>query len=198
VTLRRFVVLDRDGTLVEERNYLSDPEALALSQGAAEGLRRLQSLGVGLVVVTNQSAIGRGLFDETRLDEIHARLSEMLAAEGIVLDGIYVCPHSPEAGCECRKPGTALLDRAGRELGFDPAESFVIGDKASDIELGRRAGATTILVRTGYGAEVESQGTARPDYVVADLARAARVIEEAISETARAAAAAPSRSKGER
>lgn len=195
---RRFVVLDRDGTLVVERHYLSQPDALALSEGAAEGLRRLQGLGVGLVVVTNQSAIGRGLFDESRLQEIHARLSEMLAAEGIALDGIYVCPHLPEAGCDCRKPGTALLVRAAREHDFDLTESFVVGDKASDIELGRRAGATTILVRTGYGADVETQGTARPDHVVADLAGAARVIEEAISEPARATAASPSRGKGER
>ena len=178
MSARRFVVLDRDGTLVVERHYLSDPGELELTEGAADGLRRLAALGLGLVVVTNQSAVGRGIFDQTKLDAIHARLEEMLAAEHVALDGIYVCPHRPEEDCYCRKPRTELLERAGRELRFVPAESFVIGDKASDIELGRRAGATTILVRTGYGEEVAASREAAPDHVVANLAEAARVIEE--------------------
>lgn len=183
---RRFVVLDRDGTLVVERHYLSDPAEVELTEGAAEGLRRFRGLGLGLVVVTNQSAVGRGLFDGARLASIHARLEAILAAEGIALDAIYVCPHVPEDDCACRKPRTGLLERAGRELAFDPAESFVIGDKASDIELGRRAGAETILVRTGYGAAVEASapsGDAMADHVVANLAEAAAVIARRMEET---------------
>lgn len=195
MSARRFVVLDRDGTLVVERHYLSDPAELELTEGAADGLRRLAALGLGLVVVTNQSAVGRGLFDQARLDAIHARLEEMLAAEHVALDGIYVCPHRPEEDCSCRKPRTGLLERAGRELQFVPAESFVIGDKASDIELGRRAGATTILVRTGYGEEVAASRATAPDHVVANLAEAARVIEERLGTTGTGAAPAPARGR---
>ena len=173
---RRFVVLDRDGTLVEERNYLSDPDELVLLPGAAGALRSLARAGLGLVVVTNQSAVGRGYFDRARLEEIHGRLKEMLAAEGASLDGIYSCPHVPEERCACRKPETALLETAAREHGFEASGSFVVGDQACDVELGKRVGATTILVRTGYGAEVARASAPAPDHVAADLAEAARRI----------------------
>lgn len=177
---RRFVVLDRDGTLIEECHYLSDPADVALTPGAGEALRRLARRGLGLVVVTNQSAIGRGIFGPDRLDAIHAEVVEQLAREGVSLAGIYVCPHVPEDGCACRKPRRALLDRAGRDLGFDPADAFVVGDKASDIELGKSAGASTILVRTGYGREVEASGGAGADWIVDDLRQAAARIEECL------------------
>lgn len=173
---RRFVVLDRDGTVIVERHYLSDPRLVELLPGAAAGLRALRDLGLGLVVITNQSAIGRGFFDQARLHAIHRRFSELLRVEGVRLDGIYVCPHRPEARCACRKPGTALLERAARELRFDPRSSFVIGDKACDIELGRKVGATTFLVRTGYGAQTLADLALAPDYVVDDVRHAASVI----------------------
>lgn len=173
---RRFVALDRDGTLITERHYLSDPDQVELLPGAAEGLRQLRTIGLGLVVITNQSAIGRGLFDEARLEQIHQRLRELLAAEGVQLDGIYFCPHRPDEDCACRKPRTGLMELAARELGFDPAAAFVIGDKPCDIELGRNVGATTFLVRTGYGAQHE--GATPADYVVDGLEEAARVIRE--------------------
>jgi histidinol phosphatase-like enzyme len=101
----------------------------------------------------------------------------LLEAEGVHLDGIYFCPHTPEAGCTCRKPGTGLLELAAQELGFWPETSFVIGDQPSDMELGQRVGATTLLVRTGYGAQVAEQGTTTPDYIVADFLEAAQVIQ---------------------
>jgi D-glycero-D-manno-heptose 1,7-bisphosphate phosphatase len=176
MTSRRFAVLDRDGTIIVERHYLSDPEQVELLPGAARGLRKLSELGLGLVVVTNQSAVGRGYFDEKRLDLIHRRLAELLAAEAVPPMSIYVCPHRPEAGCRCRKPLPGLLQQAARDLGFDAASSFVIGDKACDIELGKQVMATTLLVRTGYGAELAQTGSVSPDYVVHDLARAADVI----------------------
>jgi D-glycero-D-manno-heptose 1,7-bisphosphate phosphatase len=175
---RRAVVLDRDGTINVERHYLADPEAVELLDGAGEGLRRLRDLGLELVVVTNQSGLGRGYFTADTLSAIHTRLVERLAAEGVELGGIYVCPHLPTDGCRCRKPGTALLHRAARERGFDVVEAFVIGDKASDVEMGRLAGSTTLLVRTGYGAAAAA--TAGADYVVDDLREAARVIERLI------------------
>ena len=102
--LQRFVVLDRDGTINVERHYLSHPDQVELIANAALGLAALNTLGLGLIVVTNQSGVGRGMFDVARLDAIHARLRDLLAAEGVRLDGIYYCPHLPDAGCRCRKP----------------------------------------------------------------------------------------------
>lgn len=178
---RRFVVLDRDGTINVEREYLSHTEQIELLPGAVRGLRHLMKLGLGLVVITNQSGIGRGYFDRARLDLIHERLCALLAAEGIRLDGIYVCPHQPSDGCTCRKPQLGLLEKAAREHQFTPSEAFVIGDKVIDIELGHRVGATTLLVRTGYGAQVAAQMATTWDYVVDDLAGAAAVIERLLN-----------------
>ncbi len=177
---RRFVLLDRDGTINVERVYLSDPDELELYPNTLAGLRRLQELGLGLAVVTNQSAIGRGFFDRERLQEINRRLTEMLSRGGVRLDAILVCPHTPDDACACRKPEPGLVLAAAKELGFDPAQAFVIGDKACDIELGQRLGATTLLVQTGYGNEELAGGKVNPDYVVADLAEAARVIEDIV------------------
>ncbi len=173
---RRFVALDRDGTIIVERQYLSSPAQVELLPGAAAGLRAMREMGLGLVIVTNQSAVGRGYFDMARLEEIHDRMRELFLAEGVEFEGIYVCPHTPQDGCDCRKPLPGLLLRASRELGFDPACALVIGDKPCDIELGRGLGATTILVRTGYGAEHEAAGTARADYVADDLVEAAEIV----------------------
>lgn len=178
---RRCVLLDRDGTIVFERGYIRDPDEIELLPGAATALRRLAKSGLTLAVVTNQSAVGRGLLTEERLAEIHQRLRELLAAEEVALAGIYFCPHVPEDGCACRKPETGLFDRASRELGFRPSDSFVVGDKECDVELGRRAGATTVLVRTGYGDEVARDRSVLPDYVTDDLTGAARVIERLIA-----------------
>ena len=174
---RRFVLLDRDGTLIALEHYLADPDAVVLLDGAAAGVRRLVALGLGVVIVTNQSAIARGILDERGLAAIHARLTERLASEGVRVDGIFHCPHHPDDGCACRKPERGMVDRAEAVLGFDPAECFVVGDAASDIELGRRLNATTILVRTGNGAETEASG-APFDHVVDDLGSASALIEE--------------------
>lgn len=178
---KRFVLLDRDGTIVVERNYLSHPDQVELIPGAAEGLKQLAQLGLGLLVVTNQSGIARGYFDEVRLAQIHRRMCDMLAAHGVHLDGIYVCPHMPVDDCGCRKPRAGLVATAAAELGFDPTDSFIVGDKPCDIELGRRVGARTFLVRTGYGTQHESGNTARPDYVVNDVLGAAHIIAQIIS-----------------
>ena len=182
MTKRRFVVLDRDGVIIVERQYLSEPRQVELIPGAASGLRQLSEMGLGLVVITNQSAVGRGFFDQARLDLIHRRLRELLEAKGGYLNGVYSCPHTPEDDCPCRKPRPGLLELAAQELDFDPQVCFVIGDKACDIELGQRVGATTFLVRTGYGAQVAAEGIATPDYVVDDLEEAARVIGRLVAE----------------
>ena len=185
MTQRNFVALDRDGTIVVERQYLSSPDQVELLPGAGAGLRAMRSLGLGLVIATNQSAVGRGYFDMARLEQIHGRLRELLLAEGVELDGIFICPHTPEDGCGCRKPLPGLLLQASRELGFDPAGAFVIGDKPCDIELGRGVGATTVLVRTGYGAEHEAARTAAPDHVADDLVAAAEFIQRRIAAETR-------------
>ncbi|MGA2256651.1 MAG: HAD family hydrolase, partial [Thermoguttaceae bacterium] len=162
-----------DGTIIVERHYLSSPEQVELLPGAGQGLRAMRALGLGLVIVTNQSAVGRGFFDMARLEEIHDRLRELLAGEGVAVDGIYVCPHTAEDRCRCRKPLPTLLEQAARELGLDVRDSFVIGDKPCDIEMGQAVGATTVLVRTGYGAEHEATGVVSANYVVNDLVEAA-------------------------
>jgi D-glycero-D-manno-heptose 1,7-bisphosphate phosphatase len=178
---RRFVILDRDGTIIVERNYLSVPDQIELIPGATNGLKELAHLKLGIVVVTNQSAVGRGLFDLERLENIHDRFRELLAAEDVILDGIYFCPHTPDDGCLCRKPRSGLVERAAKELNFDPKVSFVIGDNACDIELGRIIGATTFLVRTGYGAQLAQAGSVVADFVVEDLGEAAAIIKNIMS-----------------
>ena len=181
MTRRRFAVLDRDGTIIVERHYLSDPRQVELIHGAASGLREMSEMGLGLVVITNQSAIDRGFFDEARLDLIHQRLRELLDVEGVRLDGIYVCPHTPEDDCPCRKPRPGLIELAAKQLGFDPQACFVIGDKACDIELGQWVGATTFLVRTGYGAQVAAETTVTADHLVDDLWEAAQVVQRLLA-----------------
>ena len=171
---RRFIVLDRDGTIIEERDYLSQPEQIKLIPGAGAALRELQQMGFGLVVITNQSGVGRGIFAHDQLDLIHRRLNELLDREGVHLDGLYVCPHKPDDHCNCRKPKLGLLQKAAKDLGFSLERSIVIGDKAGDIEMGRMAGVVTFLVRTGYGAQWED--VIATDFVVDDLAAATATI----------------------
>ena len=172
---KRFVILDRDGTLIAEKDYLSDPADVELIENAAAGLRLFGELGFGRLIVTNQSGVGRGYFSPEAVEAVHDRLLSLLAEAGAGVDGIYVCPHAPGDECACRKPKTALVLQAAAEWGFDPARCVFIGDKASDVELGRRCGGVTILVRTGYGEEQLRQNLARPDYVVRDLKEAAEL-----------------------
>lgn len=176
VTQQRAVILDRDGTLIKECHYLSDPEQVELLPNAVTGLRALSDHGFKLVVVTNQSAVGRGYFNLERLASIHQRLESLLEQEAIVLDGIYFCPHIPADACECRKPRTGMLIQAMSDLNLSLSESFMVGDKQCDIEAGQRVGASTCLVRTGYGVktELELQKLGmQPDYVANNLMQVA-------------------------
>jgi D-glycero-D-manno-heptose 1,7-bisphosphate phosphatase len=170
----RVVILDRDGTLVVDRGYLSDPAGLEFLPEAAAGLQLLHAQGYRLVVVTNQSGVGRGLFPIECVEAMNARLHTMVEDAGARLAGIYVCPHAPEANCTCRKPAQGLMLRAAAELRFDPATAVVIGDKPSDVEFGRRAGALTVLIGDGFASSVDL-GPA-PDFIAPDLAAAARFI----------------------
>ncbi|MBU1150484.1 MAG: HAD family hydrolase [Proteobacteria bacterium] len=158
------VFLDRDGTINEEVGYLDRIEKLRLIPGAAEAIRLINESGMKAIVVTNQSGVARKFFDEASVDEVHARLRDMLRAEGAFLDGVYYCPHHPTEGrgdylrtCDCRKPAPGLLLRAAEELQLDLSRSYMVGDTLKDIEAGTRAGVKGILVRTGCGKEAAHQ-----------------------------------------
>jgi histidinol-phosphate phosphatase family protein len=174
---KRFVVVDRDGTLIVEKNYLSSADQVELLPNAAAALKRLRGAGLGIVMISNQSGVGRKYFEMADVGRVNARVSELLVADGAVLDAVYICPHTPDDRCACRKPEPRMLEQAAADFGFAPAEAFVIGDKACDIGLGRNCGATTFLVQTGYGREHLANGWAKPDFVVNDLMEAAEYID---------------------
>ena len=167
--MRRYVLLDRDGTITIDRGYLREADGLGFLPGAVEGLRALRSLGLGLLVVTNQSGVGRGYFDLNRLNQIHDRLQDNLRAKGVELDGIYACPHGPDEGCSCRKPLTGLVQQAQLDLRFDPKACIVVGDKNCDWEMGRRLRAFTIAVTPS-----NSQPVPEADAVARNLIEAAQ------------------------
>ena len=174
---RRFVLLDRDGTVIVDRHYLGDPDGVTLLGGAARGLRRIAGLGLGLAVVSNQSGVGRGYFAIDAVTRVNARMSELLAAEGVRLDGVYFCPHAPGAGCRCRKPRPGLVERAARELEFEPARGFVVGDQLTDVALGHAVGATTFLLSTGQAAEAAVAGEPGPNHLARDLNEVADLLQ---------------------
>lgn len=177
------VLLDRDGCIIRERHYLHDPAGVELIPGALEGLRLLRDLGLPLVLVTNQSGVGRGLFRRADVQAVHARLEALLAEGGVRLAGIYTCPHRPEDGCACRKPATGLAECAAQDLGLAPARCFVVGDKRCDVDLGLAWGARSLLVRTGYGAREAALPDCRPHVVVEDLFAAAHWIREQLTSS---------------
>ncbi len=161
--MRRAVFLDRDGTLLLEKHYLSRPEDVELQPGCLEALHLLRGTGLALVLVSNQSGVARGFFGEADVAAVHRRLTEMLAEAELELDGIYYCPHLPDAKvakyrrrCACRKPQPGMLEKAAAELDLELAGSWVIGDKRDDLELGLQSGMRTILVRSGHGLETEA------------------------------------------
>jgi histidinol-phosphate phosphatase family protein len=158
------VFLDRDGTLIIDKDYLSDPDGVCLEHGVVDGLAMLAGYGHPLVVLSNQSGIGRGLFPESDAHRVNARVADLLRAQGIEILAWYLCPHAPEAMCDCRKPLPGMALAASRDWNLELAGSYVIGDKISDLELADAIGATGILVTTGHGADAVAwaRGHARP------------------------------------
>jgi len=148
-SLRPAVFLDRDGTIIDDIGYLSDPGGVAFYQGVPQALKRLQDRGYLLVVVTNQSGIGRGYFNEETAIAVNLAMVEMLREEGVVLASIYYCPHHPGDGCRCRKPGLLMVERAVVDLGIDKDRSWFVGDIDKDVLTGMNAGLKPILVETG-------------------------------------------------
>src|ERR1035438_6226507 len=141
--------LDRDGTVIVDRGYLSDPAGVAFVPEVVEALRRLNEAAFALFFVSNQSGIGRGLLTAQQSDAVHRRTVELLAAEGIAIAGSYICPHAPWDRCSCRKPSPLLLQRAAAEHRIEFERSFVVGDKKSDIDAGKATGCRTVLYATG-------------------------------------------------
>ena len=181
---RRVVFLDRDGTIVEEGHYLADPAALRIYPYTPSALRQLAAAGFALVVVSNQSGVARGYFDEAAVAAVNERLVSRLAEEQVVLDGIYYCPHHPAGSvreyarvCDCRKPATGMLRRAAAELELDLEGAWMLGDKPEDMALADAARLRGILLRSGQGEAAERKGAGKTACAVCDnLAEAARVI----------------------
>lgn len=174
--MRPALFLDRDGTLNEEVDYLHRPEDLALIPGAAEALAKVNAAGIPVVVVTNQSGIGRGYYGWPEFEAVMDRMAEHLAEAGARIDATYASPHHEKGRGDYavadhpeRKPNPGMLQRAAEEHGLDLTRSWMVGDKALDVEAGRRAGCRTALVLTGYG---KGEDPAGADLVCADLAAA--------------------------
>ena len=160
--LRPAVFLDRDGTLNIDAGYLDRKERLMLFPWSLDSVRLLRRAGYAVVVATNQSGVGRGMIEESFVEEVHQIIQSRLVDIGEKLDGHYYCPHEPSASieafrvdCDCRKPKPGLVTRAARDLGLDVERSIVVGDKWSDIGLAKQTGARGVLVRTGYGRSQE-------------------------------------------
>jgi D-glycero-D-manno-heptose 1,7-bisphosphate phosphatase len=170
-TPRRLALIDRDGTIIVDKVYLSDPDGIEFAPGAIEGLRLLRDAGFALVLVTNQSGIARGYFDIATLERIHDRLRSMLAIQGLQLKAIYFCPHGPDDGCDCRKPAPGMIKSAMRDLGFQPDEAVVIGD--SDGDMGAAAAAGVQGVRVAAAGRPGASDAA-PDFL--EAARRARAL----------------------
>ena len=177
------VFLDKDGTLVEDVPYNVDPARIRLTDGAAEGLRRLHAAGYRLVVVSNQAGVARGYFPEEALEAVGRRLRELLAQAGVPLGGFYYCPHHRDGSvrryavaCDCRKPAPGMLRRAAREHGLDLPRCWLVGDILDDVEAGRRAGCRTVLLENGHETEWVWSPERVPDLRAANLAEAAERI----------------------
>ncbi|MFH1784210.1 MAG: HAD family hydrolase [bacterium] len=167
------VFLDRDGTINKDSGYINHPERVELIARSARAIRKLNSAGIPVIIVTNQSGVARGYLNKKVLSLINKRLGELLDAQGAKIDAIYYCQHHPSQKCSCRKPKPEMLKKASRKFALDLSKCFVVGDKYSDIAFAHNVKASGILVLTGYGRgqwEYESKKwKKKPDAVVADL-----------------------------
>jgi len=172
---RPAIFIDRDGTIIHDADYLSSVAELEVFDFASEAMEMLREKGYLIIVISNQSGIGRGIFDADAVHAIHREINERL---GGPIDAFYFCPHLPDDRCECRKPAIGLLRQATEDFTIDIPNSWVIGDKRSDVELGFNAGVATALVLTGYGETELPKLERMPDLVAADLLAAARDISQ--------------------
>jgi D-glycero-D-manno-heptose 1,7-bisphosphate phosphatase len=179
---RAAVFLDRDGTIIQERGYLERLEHLEIFPWTGDALRLLKRAGFATVVITNQSAIARGLIDEPFLNHLHQSIDTRLASSGGAIDRYYYCPHFPGAKveryrrvCDCRKPAPGMIERACRDMNLDPARSVMVGDRWLDVACGRAAGTRTVLIRSGHGsseADIAPPEGVRADAILNNLMEA--------------------------
>ena len=155
--MQKALFLDRDGTIIVEEVYLHDPQKVAILAGVAFGLKKFQEAGYLLIVISNQSGVGRGYFTHAEVDAVNRKMCTLLAEEGVKIDGIYYCPHTPEELCNCRKPNTGLIDAACRDFSIDIPQSIMVGDKLLDVELAEQKNMQGVLVLTGYGKEEQEK-----------------------------------------
>jgi D-glycero-D-manno-heptose 1,7-bisphosphate phosphatase len=183
--MNKAVFLDKDGTLIRDIPYNTDPDLICLMPEAAEGIRSMQANGYIPIVISNQSGVALGYFTEADLIGVTARIRELLDDAGVHISGFYYCPHAAEGtvkpyahDCSCRKPLPGLLLAAARHFDISLSGSWMIGDILDDMEAGKRAGCRTILLNNGNETKWLLNGLRRPDYMVPDLKEAARIIEE--------------------
>jgi len=192
---RAAVFLDRDGTLTEEVGYVNHIDRAQLFPWSSKAIRRLKSAGLPVIVVTNQSGVGRGYFTEELVAQVHEKIQNQLAAADTKLDAFYYCPHHPAAvveayrqDCRCRKPSAGMADEAAERFGIDLSASWVVGDTYRDMQMGFNIGARTILLMTGYGrGEYEhhrSRWSRMPDHTAENLLQAAEQILQALKDSA--------------
>jgi D-glycero-D-manno-heptose 1,7-bisphosphate phosphatase len=173
--VKRAVFLDRDGTVIEEVGYLNRLDRVAFFPWSVDAIRVLNEAGLLVIIVTNQAGVARGYFDEALVRDTHALIDKRVREGGARIDAYYYCPHHPDGvvealrvTCECRKPKPGMIQQAARDLDIDVPGSFVVGDRWLDVEMGRAAGAATVLVRTGYGQEEEARPPGASPSMVAD------------------------------
>lgn len=178
------IFVDRDGTLCFDKHYLSDPEGLEFIPTVVDGLKLAAQLELPIIIVTNQSGVGRGYFTEEILAEVHAKLLSMLSENGIRIADIFHCPHVPGSGCNCRKPAPGMLLEAAEKHGIDLAASFVIGDRMMDIELAHAVGAKGVLVpEVGDQYEVDKEidaSSEKPDHRTDTFLKAAMWVTDEV------------------
>ena len=184
------IFLDRDGTIIEEVGFLDSPEKITIIPGAIEALRIFQNLKYKLIVVSNQSGVARGFFNETTVRNVNEKMLDLLAKSAIKIDGIYYCPHHPQYGspeykidCNCRKPKPGMIYQAIKEHKLDILRSIIIGDKLSDVLTGKSLGMKSILVLTGFGINQRLKlksikNSFQPDYIAHDVYQAALFIND--------------------
>jgi histidinol-phosphate phosphatase family protein len=165
------VFLDRDGTLNEDRGYVTSPEQLVIFSGVPEALARLNQMGVQVILVTNQSAIGRGLMTIHDLQHIHQKLVDLLGAHEGRIDEVYVCPHHPDEGCACRKPQVGMIKQAAERFSLDLSQCFFVGDKCSDLEAAHKAGVTGVLVMSSVYSEAVVKARDNGEFPIAHVAQ---------------------------
>ena len=181
--MHRAIFMDRDGTVSEEVGYMYHAGLYKPFPWTGPAIRRINESGMKAVLVTNQSGVGRGFFTDATVAEVHEALNRELECANAHFDGIYYCPHEPEAGCECRKPKPGMLMRAARDLGIDLRQSVVIGDRYLDIRMAHSVGARGVLVLTGDGRmemENHKESDVQPDIVSENLLTAVETVIQSV------------------